>query len=194
MDDPNAVLARNDNDQIEEFLDAQDAPHYRNTSASKLKRKQQAAKDIAPAFQKSQFGGGNEEDWEQHRADYQEIALDYHLRSKDLAYYLKLKLRYQALAVNRSEFPKHVKTYPIICEVLKFRFDSTTKRKTNSKVLQSLDFNTFIKEASGSKLRKFNALVLRIERLSAIATADQQTDKAKITNLMNSIEPMNWYL
>lgn len=96
--------------------------------------------------------------------------------------------------MHRSEFPKHVKTYQKICEVLKFRFDSNTKRETNTKSLQRLDFSTFLKEAGGSTLRAFNAFVLRIERLSAIATIDQQTEKAKITNLMNTIEHLNWYL
>lgn len=96
--------------------------------------------------------------------------------------------------MHRSEFPKHVKTYPKICEFLKFRFDSATELETNSKALQRLNFPSFIEDASGSTLRAFNALVLRIERLSAIATADQQTNKAKITNLMKSIESMHWYL
>lgn len=93
LDDPNTILARHDDDswsdQIEEFLSAQDAPHYRNSSDSKLMRKQQAAKAIASAFQESQFGREIEEDWEQHRSEYQAISLDYHLRSKDLAYFFK---------------------------------------------------------------------------------------------------------
>lgn len=122
------------------------------------------------------------------------IALDYHLRSKDLAYFLRLTLRDQALAVHRSEFPKQVKTYMKICEVLKSRFDSNTKREKNTKVLKRIDSSTFLNDASGSSLRAFNALVLRIEQLSAIATEDQQSDKAKITNLMDTIEPMHWNL
>lgn len=68
------------------------------------------------------------------------------------------------------------------------------KRETNTKALQKLDFNTFMKEPSGSKFCAFNALVLRIGQLSSIATTAQQMDKAKITNLMNTIEHNNWYL
>lgn len=83
-DDPNMVLARDESDQIGQFLDASDAPQYQNTSDSELKHKKQAAKAIASAFQKSQFGGDVEEDWDQHKSDYQAIVLDYHLRSKEL--------------------------------------------------------------------------------------------------------------
>lgn len=194
LDDPNIVLGRNEDEQIEEILDAQDAPRYRNTNDNKLKRKKQATKAIDSAFHKSQFGGGVEEDWEQHKVDYQAIALDYHLRSKCLAYFLRLTLRDQALAVHRSEFTKLVKRYPKICDVLRFRFDSATKRETNTKALQRLDFEAFMKDASGSTLPTLNALVLQIDRLSAISIAEKQTDKAKITNLMSSIESTNWYL
>lgn len=64
FDDPNAVLVREDDDQIKQFLDSNDAPQYRYSSDSELKREQQAGKEIASAFQKSQFGGGIKDNWE----------------------------------------------------------------------------------------------------------------------------------
>lgn len=57
-----------------------------------------------------------------------------------------------------------------------------------------LDFKQLLKEANGSTLKAFNTLVLRIEQLSAIATPDKQTDKAKIGTLMSTIEAMPWYV
>lgn len=87
-----------------------------------------------------------------------------------------------------------MKTNPKICELLKFRFDNSTKGETNFKALQRLDFEMFLQDASGSTLREFNSLVPRTERPSAIATEDQYCDEAKINILMNTIEPINWYI
>lgn len=81
--------------------------------------------------------------------DYQAINLYYHLRIRDLAYFLRLTLRDQSLAVHRLEFSKHVKTNQKISEVLKFLFDSNTKRETDKKALQRLEFETILKEAFG---------------------------------------------
>lgn len=57
-----------------------------------------------------------------------------------------------------------------------------------------LDFRRILKESEGSNLKAFNALVMKIEQLSAISTPDQQTDRAKIGILMRTIESMPWYV
>lgn len=154
-DDPNKVLIRDDNDEVNPFLKSPDAPLYKNTSDNEAKRKKNVAKEIATAFKNAQIGGDLEEDWERHLAEYQAVALDYQVRSKDLAYFLTLTLRDQALAVNRAEYPKNIRTYPKICEILRYRFDNKTKRGTNNKALMRLDFKTFLKEANGPTLKAF---------------------------------------
>lgn len=75
FDDPSTVLARDDDDQIKQFLVSQDAPQYRKSSDYELKRKQEAAKAILSALQKSQFGGGIKKNWEQLHTYYQTIDL-----------------------------------------------------------------------------------------------------------------------
>lgn len=192
-EDPDFIITRRDS-ALDNFLKGNDAPTYKNVSDQELRRKQDAAKAISMAFKDSKFGGGQEEDWERHISDFETLAFDYQLRSKDLAYFLRLTLRDQALAVHRAEFPVRVKTYPKVCEVLKGRFDNSTKRETNSKALMRLDFNELLKEADGSTRKAFNLLVLKIEQLSAIATPDQQSDRAKIGTLTSTIEKFPWYV
>lgn len=191
-EDPNFVITRND--QIDSFLQDSDSPQYKGSGDNELKRKQDAARAISTAFKNSQFGGTMEEDWERHIADFETLAMDYQLRSKDFAYFLRLTLKDQALAVHRSEFPKNVKTYPKICTILTHRFDNALRRETNTKSLLRLDFKKFLKDVDGSNLKAINNLVLRIEQLSAITTTDQRTERAKIRNLMNAIERTHWYI
>lgn len=52
FDDPNSLFARDDDEQSKQFLDSQNAPHYRNSSDSELKRKQESVKAIVTALQK----------------------------------------------------------------------------------------------------------------------------------------------
>lgn len=77
---------------------------------------------------------------------------------------------------------------------MKQRFDSHTKRGTNSKALQRLTIDNFLKDAGGSPLKAFNALGLRIDQLAAVATPDQQSDHAKITVLLRAIERTSWFI
>lgn len=49
------------------------------------------------AFKDSRFGGELEDNWERHMGDFEMLALDYQLRSKDLAYFLRLTLKDQAI-------------------------------------------------------------------------------------------------
>lgn len=171
LNDPDFIITHNDG-SMEVFLNAQDVPTYKNVTEQELRRKQEAAKAISIALKDSRFGGEQEDDWERHINDFETLAFDYHLRSKDLSYYLRITLKDQALSVHRSEFPSKVRTYPKICDVLRYRFDNSTKRETNTKALMRLDFDTLLKEANGSTLKAFNNLVLQIEHLSAISTKD----------------------
>lgn len=74
------------------------------------------------------------------------------------------------------------------------RFDSRTKRETNTKALLRLSYDKFLKEWRGSPLKEFNNLVLRIEKLAAVDTPDQQSNRAKISVLMNAIERTKWFI
>lgn len=191
---PDSIVRRVEPNDIDQFMNASGAPHYMNDGDNEVKRKQKAIKALSQAFMYFKFGGAQEEYWELHLSDYEAIALDYQLRSKDLAYYLRLTLRDQALAVHRSEYPRNVKTYQKLCAVMKNRFETDTKRETNAKVLSRLKFGTFVKEARGSTLKSFSALVVRIEKLGAISTADKKTEKGKIAALLTTIEQTPWFI
>lgn len=108
---PDSIIRHPDSEKIDKFFDDTDAPTYKNESLHVIKRKQEAVKAVSYVVQNSKFGGDQEEDWDQHVSDYEAIVLDYQLRSKDLAYYMRLTLCDQALAVHRAEYPKHNKTY-----------------------------------------------------------------------------------
>lgn len=85
-DDPNLVVCRDREDDLAAFMQNSDAPAYKNEMVNELRRKQDADKSISLTFQTSKFGGDVEEDWKKHLADFETIALDNRLRSKDLAY------------------------------------------------------------------------------------------------------------
>lgn len=63
-------------------------------------------------------GGGEEEDWEKHRDEFETGTPEYQLKSKDMVYYLRMTLKDQKLPVHRSEYPRKVKTQPKICRIL----------------------------------------------------------------------------
>lgn len=90
-------------------------------------------KAFSSPFSQDKLGGGQDEDWDRHKEAFEYIFLYYQLKSKDLAYCLRLTLMGQALAFHQSEYLKNFKTYSKICDVLKSRFDTRTKRKTNSR-------------------------------------------------------------
>lgn len=100
----------------------------------------------------------------------------------------------QALAVHQSEYPRNTKTYPKVCDVIKSLFDTRTKRETNYRELKRLDFTRLLTEADGSPRRVFNALVAKVEKVSAIAEREDQTEKAKITHLLAAIEKQPWFI
>lgn len=89
-----------------------------------------------------------------------------------MAYFLRLAMKDQSLAIHRTEYPAHIRTCPKLCEVIRQRFDSATRKETNSRELLPLTFLKFLKEANGYTLKAFNALVLRVKKISAIATPD----------------------
>lgn len=194
--DEQFVFKREGSMYIDDVLNDADAPNYKHQTAQELKRKQDGVKAVMAAFsnQNDKFGGGREDDWNKHIEEYETIILDYQLRSKDMAFYLRLTLKDQALAVHRAEFPLKVKTYPKLCRVLEQRFDTRSKRDTNSKALRRLDFSEFLKDAKGSQTRAFNNLVLRIEKLSTVAEVEDSSEKARISNLMKAIEKTPWFL
>lgn len=163
-------------------LKDEDAPQYKSQSVHELKRKQDAVKAVMSEFSNSsdKFGGAREDDWEKHLEENETVILDYQLRSKDIAFYLRLTLKDQALAVHRTEFPLRVRTYPKLCKVVKQRFDNRSKREANSKALHRLDFNTFLRQAKESPIRAFNDLAIRIEKLATVAEREDTTEKARI--------------
>lgn len=173
-----------------------DAPSYKKQSANQLKRKQDAVKAIITEFNgdSNKYGGGVEEDWSRHIDEFETVALDYQLKSKDMAYYLRLTLKDHTLSVHRSQYPAKVKTNPKLCKILKLRFDTRTKKDTNSKALHRLTFEPFLTSACGSPLCAFSALVLRMEKLASIAQPKDQTERAKVTFLMRAIETTSWYI
>lgn len=145
-------------------------------------------------FQNQNFGDTVQEDWDLHNSDNEAIVHDYQLRRKDLAYLLCLTLCNQALSLHRSLFPSKVKTYTRLCKQMAARFCSHTKRETNTKAFLRLTYDEFLKKACGSPLKAFSSIVLRIEKLFEVATSDQQTDRAKISVLMNAIERTRWLI
>lgn len=193
-EDPDFVFKREGTDYVDHVINDPDAPRYKNQGSTEIKRKKDALKAIMTALKDNKFGGGVEEDWNKHQDEYETVTLDYQLRSKDMAFYLRLTIKDQALAVHRSEYPLKVKTYPKICRLLQLRFDTRTKGDTNSKVLHRLKFDTLLKAANGSPLQAFSALVLRVEKLASIAEPEDQTDKSKISFLMRAIEQTSWYI
>lgn len=82
---------------------------------------------------------------------------------------MRLTLRDQSLALHKSEFPSIAKTYAKLCQVMRKRFDSTNKRKYNTKAILGLSFGKFFSDSECSQLKVFNRLVLRIEKLAAVA-------------------------
>lgn len=42
------------------------------------------------AFKGNKFGGGVEKDWRNHAEEFETVTLEYQLKYKDLAYYLRL--------------------------------------------------------------------------------------------------------
>lgn len=159
---PDSIVRREDPNSVDQFLNAPEAPTYKNDGETETKRKQEAMKSISYAFQYNKYGGKQEVDWEQHKHDYEAIVLDYALSSKDLAYHLRLTLKDQLLAFHKSEYPRYAKTCQMI-SLLKGRFDTNNKRETNLKALSPLKFQHFIRDSLGSSQKTFNALVLRVE-------------------------------
>lgn len=51
-----------------------------------------------------------------------------------------------------------------------------------------------LKEENSSPLRAFNALVIKIEKLTAIAEKEHQTEKAKNVHLLAEIEQQPWFM
>ncbi|MEM9644986.1 MAG: hypothetical protein AAF989_08320, partial [Planctomycetota bacterium] len=106
-DNPNFVYKEEDDEDFSSIANISDAPQYKNQSYHDLKRKVDAPKAISTHFPAdTRFGGSMEEDWERHKEEYETIALYYQLCSKDLAFYLRLTLKDQALAVYKTEYPK----------------------------------------------------------------------------------------
>lgn len=57
-----------------------------------------------------------------------------------------------------------------------------------------MKFSLFLRDANGSPQGALNALVLRIEKLTEIATPDIQTDRTKIATLMTAIETTQLFI
>lgn len=81
-----------------------------------------------------------------------------------------------------------------MCDLIVQYIDRKTNRETNTKALLRLNLDKIMKEALESPVKGFNRLLLRIEKLAAVPTADQQTDWAKITVMMNAIERTPWFI
>lgn len=107
-EDPHFIITHRES-TVDKFLKATDAPQYKNVADQELIRKQEESKAISMAFKAYRFGGEQEEDWEKHITDLETLAFDYQIRSKDLAYFVRLTVREKALPVHRAEFPDMAK-------------------------------------------------------------------------------------
>lgn len=99
--------------------------------------------------------------------------------------------------VHKSIFPSNVKTSAKLCQVMRQRFDSSTKREPIPKPYSDSVLTSLLKKPTDLKLRRSKTstkLVLRIEKLASVATPEQEAYKAKITVLMNSIEMKSWFI
>lgn len=73
-------------------------------------------------------------------------------------------------------------------------FGSLTKHETNTKAHHRLSFEKFLKEVGGSILKAFNYFLLRIDKIAALSTKDQESDRENIFKLLRTIEHTSWFI